>query len=62
MYCRLEDSFFFFFFDVVKKIFRSATHRSTENFVLNGFRRHVALPGTVPHLSMADREFEISDW
>ena len=56
MYCRLED--FFFFFDV-KKILRSATHGSTENWVLHGFARHVVRPWTVPNLGMADREFEL---
>ena len=54
MYSRLED----FFFDV-KKIFRSATHGSAENCVLNGLGRHVVRPWTVPSLGMADREFEL---
>ena len=58
MYCRLEDFFFFFFFDV-KKILRSATHGSTENWVLHRFGRHVVLLWTVPNLVMADREFEL---
>ena len=57
MYCRLED--FFFFFDVVKTILRSATHGSTEYWVLHGFGRHILRPGTVPNLGMADREFEL---
>ena len=56
MYCRLED--FIFFFDV-KKILRSATHGSTENWVLHRFGRHVVLLRTVPNLVMADREFEL---
>ena len=55
MYCRLED---FFFFDV-KKILRSATHGSTENWVLHRFGRHVVQLWTVPNLVMADREFEL---
>ena len=53
MYCRLEDFFY------VKKILRSATHGSTENWVLHGFGRHVVRSGTVPNLGMADREFEL---
>ena len=57
MYCRLEDFFFFFF--LILKILRSATHGSTENWVLHGFRRHVVRPWTVPNLSMADWTFEI---
>ena len=55
MYCRLED----FFFDDVKKTLRSATHGSTENWVLHGFGRHAVWPWTVPNLGMADREFEL---
>ena len=58
IYCRLED---FFSFDVVKKILRSVSHRSrsTENWVLHRFGRHVVRPGTMPHnLGMADWEFE----
>ena len=55
MYCRLED---FFFFDV-KKILRSATHGSTENWILHGFGRHVVRPWTMPNQVMADREFEL---
>ena len=43
-YCRLED----FFFVYVKKILRSATHGSTENWLLHGFGRHVVRPWTVP--------------
>ena len=44
---------------MLKKILRSATHGSTENWVLHGFGRHVVRPWTVPNLSMADREFEL---
>ena len=55
MYCRLD---FFSFFDV-KKILSSATHGSTENWVLHGFGRHVDWPWIVPNLGMADREFEL---
>ena len=44
---------------MLKKILRSATHGSTENWVLHGFDRHVVQPWTVPNLSMADREFEL---
>ena len=54
MYCRLEDFFF-----LMLKILRSATHGSTENWVLHGFRRHVVRPWTVPNLGMADWSFEI---
>ena len=43
----------------VKKILRSATHGSIENWVLRGFRRHVVRPLTVPNLGMADWEFEL---
>ena len=50
--------FFFFFFDV-KKILRSATHGSTESWVIHGFGRHVVWPWIVPNLGMADREFEL---
>ena len=50
MYIRLED-------DVVKKILRSATHGSTENWVLHGFGRYVVPPWTMPILDMVDREF-----
>ena len=57
MYCRLED--FFFFFLKLKKILRSATHGSTDNWGLHGFGRHVVRPWTVPNLGMADREFEL---
>ena len=46
-------------FFYVKKILRSATHGSTENWVLHGFGRHVVRPWTVPSLGMADREFEL---
>ena len=55
MYCRLED---FFFFEV-KKILRSATHGSTENWGLHGFGRHIVRPWTVPNLGMSDQEFEL---
>ena len=41
------------------KILRSATHGSTENWVLHGFGRHVLRPWTVPNLGMADRDFEL---
>ena len=41
------------------KILRSATHGSTENWVLRGFGRHVVRLWTVPNLGMADREFEL---
>ena len=41
------------------KILRSATHGSTENWVLHGFGRHVVRPWIVPNLGMADREFEL---
>ena len=44
---------------MLKKILRSATHGSTENWVLHGFGRHEVRPCTVPNLSMADREFEL---
>ena len=54
MYCRLEDFFF-----LMLKILRSATHGSTENWVLHGFRRHVVRPWTVPNLGMADWTFEL---
>ena len=43
---------------MLKQILRSATHGSTENWVLHGFGRHVVRPWTVPNLSMADREFD----
>ena len=43
----------------VKKILRSATHGSTENWVLHGLGRHVLCYWTVPNLGMADREFEL---
>ena len=42
-----------------KNVLRSATHRSPENWVLHGFGRHVARPGTVPNLGMTDWEFEL---
>ena len=54
MYCRLEDFFF-----LMLKILRSATHGSTENWVLQWFRRHVVRPWTVPNLGMADWTFEL---
>ena len=57
MYCRLENFFLFVFY--VKKIPRSATHGSTENWLLHGFGRHVVRPWTVPILGMADRAFEL---
>ena len=41
------------------KILRSATHGSTENWVLRGFGRHVVRLWIVPNLGMADREFEL---
>ena len=41
------------------KILRSATHGSTENWALHGFRKHVVRPWTVPNLGMADWTFEI---
>ena len=44
---------------MLKKILRSATHGSTENWVLHGFGRHVVRHWTVPNLVMADREFEL---
>ena len=44
---------------MLKKILRSATHGSTENWVLHGFGRHVVRPWTVPNLGMVDREFEL---
>ena len=44
---------------LLKKILRSATHRSTEYWVLHGFGRHLVRSGNVPHLGMADREFEL---
>ena len=47
---------------LLKKILRSATHGSTENWVLHGFGRHVVRPWTVPNLGMADREFELWTW
>ena len=53
MYCRLDDFF------MLKKILRSATHGSTENWVLHGFDRHVVRLWTVSNLGMADREFEL---
>ena len=53
MYCRLEDFFY------VKKILRSATHESTENWFLDGFGRQVVWPWTVPIMSMADWVFEL---
>ena len=43
----------------VQKILRSATHGSTENWVLHGFGRHVVRPWTVPNLGMAHRECEL---
>ena len=58
MYCRLEDVVCLFFF-YVKKILRSATNGSTENWLLHGFGRHVVRPWTVPILGMADQEFEL---
>ena len=44
---------------MVLKILRYATHGSTENWVLHGFRRHVVRPWTVPNLGMADWTFEL---
>ena len=44
---------------MLKKNLRSATHGSTENWVLHGLGRHVVRPWTVPNLIMADREFEL---
>ena len=44
---------------MLKNILRSATHGSTENWLLHGFGRHVVLPWTVPILGMADREFKL---
>ena len=44
---------------MLKKILSSATHGSTENWVLHRFGRHVVRPLTVPNLGMADREFEL---
>ena len=44
---------------MLKTILRSATHGSTENWVVNGFGRHVVRPWTVSNLGMADREFEL---
>ena len=46
----------FFYF---KQILRSATHGSTENWLLHGFGRLVVRPWTVFILGMADREFEL---
>ena len=43
----------------ILKILRSATHGSTENWVLHGLGRHVVRLWTVPNLGMADREFEL---
>ena len=54
MYCRLEDFFF-----ILKKILKSATHGSTENWLLHRYDRHVVWHWTVPNLGMADREFEL---
>ena len=44
---------------MLKKTLRSATHGSTENWVLHGFGRHVVRPLTVPNLGMSDQEFEL---
>ena len=44
---------------MLKKILRSATHGSTENWVLHGFGRHVVRPWTVPNLGLADRKFDL---
>ena len=44
---------------MLKKILRSATHGSTENWVLHRFGSHVVQLWTVPNLVMADREFEL---
>ena len=41
------------------KILSSATHGSTENWVLQWFGRHVVRPWTVPNLGMADWTFEL---
>ena len=41
------------------KNLRSATHGSTENWVLQWFRRQVVRPWTVPNLGMADWTFEL---
>ena len=43
---------------MLEKILRSATHGSTEKWVLHGFGRHEVRLWTVPNLDMADREFE----
>ena len=48
-----------FFSMLIKKILRSATLISTENWVLHGFGRQVVRPGTAPYLGMADWEFEL---
>ena len=44
---------------MLKKILRSATYGSTENWVLHGFGRHVVGPWTVPNMGIADREIEL---
>ena len=44
---------------LLKQIVGSATNRSTENWVLHGFGRHVVRPGTVPNLGRENWEFEI---
>ena len=44
---------------MLKKILRSATHGSTENWVLHRFGRHIVWPWTVPSLGIAGQEFEI---
>ena len=44
---------------LLKKIPRSATHGSIENWALHVFDRHIVRPWTVPNLGMADREFEL---
>ena len=58
VFCQCIVDLRIFFFDV-KKILRSATYGSTENWVIHGFGRHVVRLWTVPNLVMADREFEL---
>ena len=53
--CIVDLRIFFY----IKKILRSATHGSTENWVLHGFGRHVVRLWTVHNLGKADRESEL---
>ena len=53
MYCTLED------FLTLLNNPQICPQRSTEDWILHWFGRHVVRPGTVPNLGMVDWEFEL---